>query len=60
MADPNNIKENLNSYINDFSPNAREIFEKYEFDTQIDKLNDGNLLYMIVDFSSIMINKSYV
>ena len=53
IADPNNIKENLDSYINDFSSNAREIFEKYEFDTQIDKLNDGNLLYMIVEkFSS--------
>lgn len=49
MSDPNNIRENLESYINDFSPNAREIFEKYEFNIQIDKLNDANLLYMIVE-----------
>jgi type I restriction enzyme M protein len=49
MSDPNNIRENLESYINDFSANAREIFEKYEFSTQIDKLNEANLLYMIVE-----------
>ena len=49
MSDPNNISQNLESYINDFSPNAREIFEKYEFTTQIDKLNDANLLYLIIE-----------
>lgn len=49
MSDSNNIRENLDSYINDFSPNALEIFEKYEFTTQIDKLNESNLLYMIVE-----------
>jgi type I restriction enzyme M protein len=51
--DSNNIKDNLESYVNSFSANAREIFEKYEFNTQIDKLNDNNLLYLIIDkFSS--------
>lgn len=49
MADPNNIRENLESYINDFSPNAREIFEKYKFTEQIDALNDANLLYLIIE-----------
>lgn len=49
MSDPNNIRENLESYINDFSANAREIFEKYEFTTQIDKLNEADLLYMIIE-----------
>ena len=49
MSDPNNIRENLESYINDFSVNAREIFEKYEFSSQIDKLNEADLLYMITE-----------
>lgn len=49
MSDPNNIRENLESYINDFSANAREIFEKYEFSVQIDKLNEANLLYLIIE-----------
>lgn len=49
MADSNNIRDNLGSYIDSFSPNAREIFEKYEFDKQLDKLNENNLLYLIVE-----------
>ncbi|ADN08216.1 type I restriction-modification system subunit M [Sulfurimonas autotrophica] len=49
MSDPSNISQNLESYINDFSPNAREIFEKYEFTAQIDKLNEANLLYLIIE-----------
>lgn len=49
MSDPNNIRENLDSYINDFSENAREIFEKYEFTNQIEKLNENDLLYLIVE-----------
>ena len=52
-ADSNNIRDNLESYITSFSANAREVFEKYEFDKQLDKLNENNLLYMIVEkFSS--------
>jgi type I restriction enzyme M protein len=54
MSDSNNIKENLESYINDFSANAREIFEKYEFFSQIEKLDESNLLFLLVEkFASI-------
>lgn len=61
MSDPNNIRENIDSYINDFSPNAREIFEKYEFSVQIDKLNEANLLYMIVEkFATIDLHPNAV
>jgi len=49
MSDPNNIADNIESYINDFSANTREVFEKYEFAVQIDKLNEANLLYLIVE-----------
>lgn len=31
IADANNIGDNLDSYINDFSENAHEIFERYKF-----------------------------
>ncbi len=54
MSDPNNLRENIESYINSFSPNAREIFEKYEFSVQLDKLEETNLLYLIVEkFASV-------
>jgi len=35
MNDSSNVADNLESYINAFSPNALEIFEKYEFASQI-------------------------
>jgi type I restriction enzyme M protein len=49
LGDASNIADNLESYIHAFSPNALEIFEKYEFTTQIDKLRENNLLYLIVE-----------
>lgn len=42
------IKDNLESYINGFSQNAREIFEYFKFTEFIGQLSDNNLLYKIV------------
>ncbi|MGJ8743820.1 type I restriction-modification system subunit M [Polaribacter sp.] len=48
IADPNNIASNLRNYINGFSEEAREIIEQFEFDNQITKLDEGNLLFMVL------------
>lgn len=48
LADPANIKKNLTTYISSFSENARDIFERYDFPVQIEKLDSANLLYQIV------------
>ena len=48
IADPNNIAANLRNYINGFSEDAREIIEQFEFDNQITKMDDNNLLFMVV------------
>ncbi|WMI65530.1 class I SAM-dependent DNA methyltransferase [Aestuariibaculum sp. YM273] len=48
VADPNNIAANLRNYINGFSEEAREIIEQFEFDNQITKLDDNNLLFMVL------------
>jgi type I restriction enzyme M protein len=48
IADPNNIASNLRNYINGFSEDAREIIDQFEFDNQIGKLDDNNLLFMIL------------
>lgn len=54
LADPDNIVQNFRSYINGFSKNAREIIEYFDFDKQITKLNDNNLLYLVVsEFSKV-------
>jgi type I restriction enzyme M protein len=53
-ADPNNIAANLNNYINGFSTNAREIIEYFNFTEHIARLDEANLLFMIVKrFSEI-------
>jgi len=46
--DPNHIAPNLSSYINAFSPNVREIFEKFEFGDEIRKMNEKNLLFEVI------------
>ncbi len=48
IADPNNIASNLRNYINGFSADAREIIEQFDFDNQITKMDDANLLFMVV------------
>ncbi|MDQ6993247.1 MAG: type I restriction-modification system subunit M N-terminal domain-containing protein, partial [Mariprofundus sp.] len=42
------IKDNLESYIQGFSRDAREIFEHFKFAEFIGQLGDANLLYKIV------------
>ncbi len=42
------VEKNLVDYINGFSPNAREIIDKYEFHTQIARLRGAKLLYPVV------------
>jgi type I restriction enzyme M protein len=47
LDDPTQIAGNLRAYISGFSPSARDIIEKFDFDTQITKLDRGNLLYLV-------------
>ena len=50
IADPNNIALNLRAYINGFSASAREILEYFNFDVQIDLMDDPStdLLFRVV------------
>ena len=48
LDDPNQIAQNLNAYIKDFSPNAREIMERFAFDVQIARLDEKDLLFQVV------------
>lgn len=43
-----NIRSNLNNYIQNFSKDAREIFEHFKFDEFTGLLDDANLLYKVV------------
>jgi type I restriction enzyme M protein len=45
MGDTDHVKENLYAYIQAFSPSVRDIFERFDFYTQIDRLAKSDLLY---------------
>ena len=48
LDDPNLIAQNLSAYIRDFSPNVREIMERFAFDVQIAKMDEKNQLFQVV------------
>ncbi|MCL2061153.1 MAG: type I restriction-modification system subunit M [Firmicutes bacterium] len=51
LADPDNIKKNFKKYITGFSDDVKDILSKergFEFDRQIDKLDNAGLLYLII------------
>jgi len=47
-GDPDNVGRHLQDYINGFSKNIREIFDKFEFNQEIEKMEDSNRLYLVV------------
>ena len=47
MGDQDHTRENLYAYTQGFSPNVRDIFEAFEFHTQIDRLAKAGLLYLV-------------
>lgn len=48
LADPSQIGPNLINYLQGFSPQARDILEHFSFESQIERLERGNLLYLII------------
>lgn len=47
-GDPDNIEKHLVSYIKGFSANVRRIFDFFEFDAEIERMREANILYLIV------------
>jgi type I restriction enzyme M protein len=60
-GDSSNLKANLVSYIEGFSPNVRDIFERYEFSAQLGKLDENDLLLLVTQkFSQLDLHPSSV
>jgi type I restriction enzyme M protein len=49
LGDQDHISQNLYAYIQAFSPAVRDIFERFSFSTQIDKLAKSGLLYLVTE-----------
>ena len=47
-ADPDNIAANLRNYISGFSSGGREIIEYFSFNDQITRLDEANLLFLVI------------
>src|SRR5882724_6625218 len=61
LDDPNQLAPNLNSYINGFSPNVRAIMERFDFGTQIARMAEKDLLYLVIKrFAAIELSPSRV
>ncbi len=48
LDDPSQLAGNLRAYIAGFSSGARDVLEKFDFDTQIARLDKANLLYQVI------------
>ena len=49
LDDPEQLKENLNLYLDSFSSNVIDILKNFEIKDQITKLNDSDLLYLLME-----------
>ena len=61
VDDAPGIRNNIDAYVNGFSANVRDIFDRYKFDEQVARLDEKNLLYQIVlKFGSIDLHPNVV
>lgn len=49
LADVPHLAANLRNYIAGFSPNMREVLEKFDFDNTISKLDEAGLLFQVLE-----------
>ncbi len=60
-GDPDHIGRHLVDYINGFSENIRKVFERFEFEKEIEKLEEANRLYQVVSqFAEIDLHPRHV
>jgi type I restriction enzyme M protein len=61
LGDQDNIRANLESYIQSFSPDVRSIFDHFNFAATIEALHKAKLLYMVIEkFANIDLHPSVV
>jgi type I restriction enzyme M protein len=49
LTDAPHLAANLRNYIAGFSPNMREVLEKFDFDNTISKLDESGLLFQVLE-----------
>ena len=60
-GDPDNIDKHLGSYIQGFSRNVRTIFEFFDFENEIERMREADILYLVVSkFGDVDLHPSKV
>ena len=49
VGDQDNIRENLFAYVLGFAPSVRDIFERFDFYAQVERLAKNKLLYQVAE-----------
>lgn len=61
LDDSSNAYANLVNYVGSFSENVRDVFERFNFQATLDRLNDANLLYLVAKkFAAIDLHPNVV
>jgi type I restriction enzyme M protein len=59
--DPQNVRKNLDNYLNGFSQNVFEIIDNFQLEKPIQKLDKNNRLYILIDkFTDVDLNPDKV
>ena len=48
LSDPENIRENFESYLNHFSENVIDVIHRMKFQQEIETMAENNLLYLVI------------
>jgi len=49
LGAPDDVAENLRAYVDGFSDSVRDVFERFDFHTQISRLHKSKLLFMVTE-----------
>ncbi|MHB8708001.1 MAG: HsdM family class I SAM-dependent methyltransferase, partial [Desulfuromonadales bacterium] len=61
IGDPDNIAKNLLNYIKGFSDNTRRIFDYFDFEKEIEKLDNANRLFLLLtEFNKVDLHPNRV
>ena len=61
LGDQDHIRRNLYGYVQAFSPAVRDIFERFDFHAQVERLAKANLLYLVTEkFANINLHPDVV
>lgn len=48
LGESKHLAKNFKQYLNGYSKNVQDIFEKFDFDKQLERLEGGNLLFLVI------------